>query len=249
MSNRTPQFPDLSRPRSDLSKMPTPKLASLAVGALVPACVLFASLVLPAGCASKRASQPPSRPREGMAEYRQIAIEAQQAMRAAMNSLATVSAQSNACPPAVLAAFSNEVRRVQVGSFKIRARSQAMQARGDAYFERWNENLARISDPEVRALAQRQRPALQEGFRKIKMWSKTGHEAFQPFLAGLRMVRNALEKDPAGISADSTQGFIMAARTSGQEVESSLASITRQLDSMIAMVTPSGSPSQSQKTQ
>lgn len=205
-------------------------------------------LVLAAGCASKTPQQPPSRPREGMTEYRQLTTEAEQSMRAALSSLATVSAQSNQCPPAVLLAFSNEVDRVQVDSLRIRARSQAMLARGDAYFQSWHENLARIRDPAVRALAKQHHQALQDGFLRVKTLSLSGREAFQPFIAGLRKVRNALEKDPANISSDTTRADIAAARTSGEEVESSLAGIRRKLDTMIAMVTPPGNPSYPQET-
>jgi hypothetical protein len=177
-----------------------------------------------------------------MAEYRQLATQAQQTMRAALNSLDTVSSQSNQCPPAVLLAFSNEVDRVQVDSLRLRAHSQAMLARGDAYFQSWNGNLARIHEPAVRTLAKQNHQALQDGFLKVKTYSNTGHEAFQPFLAHLRKVRNALEKDPANINSDTTRTDIAAARTSGEEVESSLAGIQRELDTMIAMVTPPGNP-------
>lgn len=214
----------------------------------VPACAFLVALVLTAGCASKTSSLPPSRPRQGMAEYRQLTTEAEHAMHSALAALATVSTQSDQCPPAVLTAFSNEVCRVQVDSLRIRARSQAMLARGDAYFESWEENLARIDDPAVRSLAKQQHQALQEGFLKVKTWSKEAHQSFQPFLADMRKVRNALEKNPASLSADSTRKYIAAARTSGEEVESSLAKIRGEVDAMIAMLTPPGNTPQSPET-
>ena len=213
-----------------------------------PACAFLAGLLLVAGCASKEGGRSAIRPGEGIAEHRQIATEAEKAMRAALNSLAAVSAQSNQCAPAVLSAFSEQVQRLQVDSLKLRARSQAMQARGDAYFERWHEYLARVKDPRMRALAQKQRPALEEGFRKVKAWSQEGHEAFQPFLAGLRKVRNALEKDPASLSAGEIREWMTSARANGEHVERCLVSIQRELDSMKALLTLPGSTSQSQKT-
>src|SRR6516165_10649073 len=73
----------------------------------------LAAAVLVAGCASKdHTNQTTQSPRSGtgIAEYRQVATNAQAAVRAALASLATVSAQTNRCGPDVLSAFSAEVR-------------------------------------------------------------------------------------------------------------------------------------------
>lgn len=212
---------------------------------LLRACALLAGLLLAAGCASKQGASPASRPGEGIAEYRQIAADAQKAMRAALDSLAEVSAQSNRCPPEVLSRFSSEVRRLQVDSIKVRARSQAMLARGDDYFEHWHQNLANVKDPDRRALAQKNRPALQEAFRSVKLRSQDAHEAFQPFLSNLRKVRNALEKAPESVGAGGTREWMASAAASGAQVERCLADIQRELDSMTAMVTPPGNLSKS----
>jgi hypothetical protein len=246
MNNHTKVLPDFRRPHTDAFEINVVRVTHIAARSFLAACAILTALALGAGCASKNSKQPPSRPREGIAEYRQLTAEAEHAMQAALAALAKVSAQSIPCPPEVLTAFSNEVCRVQVDSLRVRARSQAMLARGDAYFESWEENLARIDDPAVRTLAKQQHQALHDGFLKVKMWSREAHEAFQPFLAGLRRVRNALEKDPASLSAESTRANIASARTSGKEVEGSLDNIRRELDSMISMLTPAGNAPQSQ---
>jgi len=167
-----------------------------------------------------------------------VATDARQAMHDALSSLAAVSAHSNRCPPEVLSAFSAEMQRLQVGSIQVRARAQAMQARGDAYFERWHEHLARVKDPEVRALAERQRPALEESFRRIKLLSQEGREAFGPFQSDLRKLRNALEMDPSSIGAEPTRNWIATAKGNGEHVERCLTSIVGELDSARAMLTP-----------
>jgi hypothetical protein len=203
----------------------------------------LAAAVLAAGCASNDHSNSPTpspRPGSGIAEYRQVATNAQAAVRAALGSLASVSAQSNRCEPDVLSAFSAEVRRLQVESVQLRARSEAMQARGDAYFDHWHERLARIQDPEVRSLAQQNRTQLQQSFAEIKQLSQGGREAFKPFLSGLRQLRNALEHDPASLSGAETQSTIASTREQGQHVEQCLAGIERELDSMSAAITPAG---------
>jgi hypothetical protein len=208
----------------------------------LPALTLAAA-VLAAGCASKDHSNqttPSARPGSGIAEYRQVATNAQTAVRAALTSLGTVSAQSDRCAPEVLTSFSAEVRRLQVESIQLRARSEAMQSRGDAYFDHWHERLARIQDPEVRKLAQQNRPQLQQSFAEIKRLSQDGRQAFKPFIAGLRQLRNALEHDPASLPGADTQSLITTTRENGQRVEQCLAGIERELDSMSAVITPAG---------
>jgi hypothetical protein len=161
-------------------------------------------------------------------------------MRAALASLANVSAQSNQCPPEVLSACSTEMQRLQVESMPLRVRAQAMQARGEAYFERWHEHLAQVKDPEVRALAEQNRPALEERFRKIKAITQDAREALGPFQANLRKVRNALESDPASIGASSTREWMATAKAEGERVERYLGEIVGQLDSMRGLITPAG---------
>jgi hypothetical protein len=201
-------------------------------------CLPMVLLLLTGGCASKKVSQETSRPKNGIEEYRQIATVADQAIRRALDCVASVGAQSNLCSPTVLTNLSAEVNRLQVESIQVRARSQAMQARGDAYFEQWQENMAKVSDPERRALAEAHRPELQEGFRQIKALSQEGRGAFDPFLSDLRQLRNALENDPTCINANSSRDRIRDAMEHGEHAERCIAGIEHELDTMSALVIP-----------
>ena len=200
------------------------------------ACLVAGVLVLAAGCASNEGGRAGSKPGDGIAEYRQIATGAEEAIRTALKHLDQVRAQSNACPAEVLAAFSAEVNHLQVESVQVRARGQAIQERGDAYFERWHENMAQVKDPRLRTLAEERRPQLQESFRRIKSLSQESREAFKPFLSELRQMRNALEKDPASVGASTTQELARSARQNGNQVVKCIAGVTRELDTMKAML-------------
>jgi hypothetical protein len=201
---------------------------------------LATAIWLVVGCASQDRSHETNRPGSGIAEYRQLASTAHKAVDAAMASLATISVQSNTCPPEVLSNFASAVRRLQVESIQVRARSQAMQARGDAYFRDWHSNLARVKDPEIRGLAEKHRPLLEQSFGRVKQSSQEGHDAFQPFIAALRQLRNELEKDPTSLSNDASQKSIQAAKENGTRVARCLESIERELDSMSSLITPPG---------
>jgi hypothetical protein len=201
---------------------------------------LPAAMLLGPGCASHERDQETHKPGSGIAEYRALAVTAHNAVRSARTALATVASQSNGCPPEVLSKFSDEVQRLQVESVQVRARSQAMQARGDAYFKDWQANLARVKDADVRALAEKNRPELEERFNHIKQLSQEGREAFGPFIGALRQLRNALEKDPNSLSTEPAQSALATARKRGEHVERYLDGIERELDAMQALITPPG---------
>ncbi len=207
---------------------------NFALGACVAAVVIVGT-----GCASQSTRPEVPRPGAGIAEYRQIALGAEKQVQAMLLRLGAVGAQSNECSSNVLAAFSAQVGRLQVDSVQVRARAQALQARGDAYFDQWHENMALVEDRKLRALAETRRPLLQQSFAKIKRLSMEGRGSFDPFLFELRQIRNALEKDPAGVQTAQLQELIDQARGNGDRVEAALVGIIRELDSMRTMLTPS----------
>ena len=197
-------------------------------------------VLLAVGCVSNTPGSTNLPPGSDIAEYRKAVTDAQKALGRALNSLAAVSAQSNRCPPKMMAGFSEEFQRLEEESMDLREHFQAMQARGDAYFESWHEQMAQDKDPKRRALIENNRPALQEHFQKIKALSQEGHEAFGPFLSGFRKLRNSLEKDPASLGTQTMQETLASTRAYGEHVDRCLADIGRELDSMTLLLTPPG---------
>jgi hypothetical protein len=198
-----------------------------------------------AGCASSGASGNTPAPGDGIAEYKQITAESLTEVQAALTSLDKVSAQTNNCSPGVFNAFSSEVQRLQVASIRVRARAQAIQARGDAYFENWQESLALVKDPEIRERAERFRPQLQHTFSNVKLASQQTGEAFKPFFSDLRKLRRELEIDPAVIGTAATRALIRAAREDGNQVLQRLSAVQQELQAMTRILAPeksSGNP-------
>jgi hypothetical protein len=196
-----------------------------------------------AGCATSNVAADAPKPRNGIAEYHQITADAIRSVQNSLHALDRVSARTNPVPPRVSRAFSKAVERLEVESVQVRARSQAMQARGNAYFEHWQENLARMEDPRVRELARAHRAALEESFARIKLASQQTRQVFGQFFAGLRKLQTALENDPNAMAADSTQALVRATAESGRQVEACLAGIRDELKNMTEMLTPTKSGS------
>jgi hypothetical protein len=200
---------------------------------------LLASLAIAlTACATNdRASDAP-KPRNGIAEYQQIAADAQKSLSTALKALDRVGAQTNRISASACREFSDQVGRLEAESVKIRARSQAMQSRGDAYFANWEENLARVKDRRVRDLARENHAALEQSFAKIKTASQQARQSFQPFLAGLHKLQIAFENDPGALASGPTRELVRATGESGRQVTVNLANIRDELNHMTAMLTP-----------
>ena len=127
-----------------------------------------------------------------------------------------------------------------MGSIKVRAHTQAMRARGDAYFEHWEESLARAKNEQVRRLAEEHRSQLQQSFEEARLASQQVREAFRPFLSDLQKLRAVLEADPSLARIASQKSLILAAKDKGRQVQQGFDRILAEMNSMTAMLTAAG---------
>jgi hypothetical protein len=174
-------------------------------------------------------------------EYKQITKQATGAVLAALNSTEKVSAQTDAVRPKTAAAFYRNLQQLEVDSVKLRARAQAILARGDAYFNSWSESMAAIKNAKVRQLAESHHEEIKQTFSRIKLTTQQAGAAFQPFLASLRKLRVQLENRPEEIKAGSANELIHNTREQGRQVLDKLGAINSELEAMVAMLTPSKS--------
>jgi hypothetical protein len=188
------------------------------------------------GCATNDGTSAP-RPGTGVAEYTQITKEAQKAVSATLDSLDKVSAHTNECPANLRETLARDVERLQVDSLRIRARAQAIQARGDAYFADWSETLKQIQNPGVREAAERNHPQLEQSFSRIKLASQQAGSAFKPFLSGVRQLHINLDNNPSATGSDSGSELLKTTRAHGQEVLKQLSVVTNELHEITVLLT------------
>jgi len=198
--------------------------------------ISLALALMPVGCATKNSSDNAPEPGSGIVEYKEMTRQATSSIRSVVNSLDKVAAQAPPCPPKLSNDFSQQVLQLQVDSVRVRARTQTIEARGDAYFASWSESIARIKDPQVRANAERYRPELEQSFSKIKLASQQAGGAFKPFLSGLRLLRVQLEKGSGLPQDDATKELVRTTRAHGGEVLRQLGVIDEQLAAITTML-------------
>jgi hypothetical protein len=203
----------------------------------LPSAAIVAVLL---GCASTKTTPKTPTSRDDFREYRQIVVEAMRLVDTAMSSLDEVSVHANRDPHAAYEAFAKVVHRLEVDSIKVRAHTQAMRARGDAYFERWEKYLAGVDNEQVRQLAEQHRPELKRSFEQAQQASQQVREVFRPFLSDLQKLRAVLEADPSLARIDAAKSLILAAQDKGREVHQGLDRLLAEMNSMTALLRPPG---------
>jgi hypothetical protein len=200
--------------------------------------VVVATVLL--GCASTETARNEPTPRDDFREYRQIVVLAMRQVDGVLRALDEVSVQASRDPRPAYEAFAKAVHRLEVDSIKVRARAQAMRARGAAYYEHWENYLATVKNEEVRRLAQEHRAELRTSFEQARSSAQEVRELFRPFLSDLQKLRGGLEASPTLARIDSEKSLILSAKAKGREVEEDLDRILAEMNSMVALLTPPG---------
>ena len=203
----------------------------------LPAAAVAAVLI---GCASTDAARKEPTPRDDFLEYRGIVVQAMGLVDTTMRAVDEMSAQANQDPRPAYQAFAKAVHRLEVDSIKVRARTQAMRARGDAYFEHWEKYLAGVDNAQVRQLAEQHRPELKQSFEQSQLAAQQVREVFRPFLSDLQKLRAVLEADPSLARVDSAKSLILAAKDKGRQVQQGLDRLLAEMNSMTALLRPPG---------
>lgn len=186
--------------------------------------VISAVLISLSGCASN----PAPRIGHGAEEYRQLTLQALGAIHEALGALDQVASQTTPSP-GVVTSFSRQVQQLQVDSFRVRARSQAIRARGDAYFQAWSE----VSES---GKAAAYLPRMRESFERIKLYSQQAGEAFKPFFTDLRKVSVLLETTPDAIGTADNKQLIAGTREQGTQVVQKLELLSNELQAIIPVL-------------
>ena len=190
------------------------------------------------GCATTDTAPKVPTLRDDFREYREIVVQSMSLVDVTLRSLDEISVQANGESRRAYASFAKAVHRLEVDSITVRARTQAMRARGDAYFEHWQAYLATVKDAQVRKLAEEHRPELKRSFDQAQEAAQQVREGFRPFLSDVQKLRAVLEADPGLAHIDAQKSLILAAKDKGRQVQQALDRILAEMNSMVALLRP-----------
>jgi len=101
--------------------------------------------------------------------------------------------------------FSSDVKRVEASAEHVQAARRSMAEKGQAFFDKWDEQLANITNEDIKARSQSRKEVVASRLMEVKVSYEQTEQAFKPFIADLRDIQTFL-------SIDLTSGGVEAAR-------------------------------------
>jgi len=182
---------------------------------------LLALVLILAGCAAPSGTRSSPKPGSGIVEYREITRQGHRAVSATVDALEALTPSNPA-----LADFDRALSQLELTSVKVRARAEAIMARGQAYFDEWKEQLAGITNQTTARTETERYGRLFEHFEHVRQRSGEVREQFRPLMAGLREFRARLDQRPNALSRNELDTLI----ASGRGVLRALESVAAGLD-------------------
>ena len=134
--------------------------------------------------------------------------------------------------------FNTSVNDLESLSKDVAGKSATMQNKGSAYFQKWDEELARIQTEDIRSRSAARKTEVMQGFERVQANYQNTSVTLAPFLARLGDIRTALSTDltPAGL--DSIRGSVGSAKMEGASVQQSLRSLAADFKNLGVSLSP-----------
>lgn len=135
--------------------------------------------------------------------------------------------------------FDAAVDNLESLSKDIAGKSDTMQKKGTAYFQKWDEELAVIQNEDIRSRSAQRKTEVVQGFQRVQANYQTTASSLVPFIAKLTDIRTALSTDltPAGL--DAIRGSVGSVKMEGDSVAQSLRSLSADFKSLGVSLSPS----------
>lgn len=197
-----------------------------------------AAAILMTACGTTAGYKQADKTGAGMAEFRDEVLKGKQAIDNVMKALDLIAATANTDPRKAFEQFSKSVTALDSAADKAAKRGQAMKQQGQAYFKTWEEQMAQVNNPEIRALAQERKTKLQETFASIRQYTEPLKAQFDPWMSDLKDLQKYLSNDLTIAGVDGAKGFFAKARAECVEVQKSMDGLVAELNTIAAALTP-----------
>ncbi len=173
-----------------------------------------------------------------IAEFRDEIVTIKKEVDATMAALDKIVTTAASDPRKAFKEFDKAVPRIDDAAKKAKKRAEDIKARGQAYFQQWEKELASVNNPEVRQLAEERKAKLQTVFGNIKTTMEPARDQFNAWLADLKDLQKYLSNDLTIGGIDAAKELIGKARTEGQAVQQTMDKVIGELNTIVATLTP-----------
>ncbi len=173
-----------------------------------------------------------------IAEFRDEIVNVKKEVEATLAGLDKVVTTAATDPRKAFKDYDKAVPRVDEAAKKAKKRAEDMKAKGNSYFKDWEKELATVSNPEIRKLAEERKAKLQATFGSIKTLMEPARDQFNAWLADSKDLQKYLSNDLTIGGIDAAKDLIGKTKTEGQGVEQTLDKVIAELNTIVATLTP-----------
>jgi len=156
-------------------------------------------------------------------------LDLRKAVTASRQSIEQLSVADQEHLPSACGRFDDRLQRLEVVSFKARARAEAIEKRGAAYFEEWAEEICGSADDSSRQAALERFAELRQHFDGILEDSQRMRQAFRKFLDGTRGLRAPLGHNPTPAAMEKTGPELSRVAADGRLAEEAISRLLNKL--------------------
>jgi len=198
----------------------------------------LAAAVLMTGCGSTAGYKQADKTGAGIAELRDEIVNGKTAIDNTMKALDLIAASATTDPRGPFEKYSKSVSALESVAAKAGKRGADMRAQGAAYFKQWETEMAQVSNPDIRKLAEERKIKLKETFESIRKYSEPLKAQFDPWMSNLKDLQKYLANDLTVAGVDAAKGLFAKTRAEGVEVQKSMDGLIAELNTIAATLTP-----------
>lgn len=207
-------------------------------GMVTTALIAAGAALLLNGCGSTKGYKQADKTGAGIASFRDEIGKGKEAIDATMKGLSDIAASANTDPRKAFEQFSKAVSNLESTANKIKSRSESMKEKGNTYFTQWEQELAQVSNPEIRALAEQRKAKLRETFDNVKKYTEPLKAQFDPWMSNLKDLEKYLANDLTIAGVDAAKPLFTKTTDEGIEVQKSMDGLMAELNTIAATITP-----------
>lgn len=173
-----------------------------------------------------------------IAEFRDEIVTIKKEVDTTMGALDKIVTTAATDPRKAFKDFDKAVPQIDDAAKKAKKRGEEIKARGQAYFQGWEKELANVNNAEIRKLAEERKAKLQETFGSIRTSMEPVRDEFTTWLADLKDLRKYLSNDLTIGGIDAAKELINKTMTEGRGVQQSMDRVITDLNTIVATLTP-----------
>lgn len=173
-----------------------------------------------------------------IAEFRDEIVTIKKEVDTTMAALDKIVTTAATDPRKAFKDFDKAVPQIDDAAKKAKKRGEDIKARGQAYFQAWEKELASVNNAEIRQLAEQRKAKLQETFGGIRTSMEPVRDQFNTWLADLKDLQKYLSNDLTIGGIDAAKELIAKTKTEGQGVQQSMDKVIAELNTIVATLTP-----------